>query len=88
MRMRAVARVRQNISLLSPVSKGFVKSAPNTHWSFATMANIHTPIPNLKLNDGHSIPMVSLRVQLIQYLRSNKCEAGLRYRYSMVQVRG
>jgi len=24
------------------------------------MANIHTPIPNLKLNDGNSIPMVSL----------------------------
>jgi hypothetical protein len=24
------------------------------------MANIHTPIPNLKLNDGTSIPMVSL----------------------------
>lgn len=24
------------------------------------MANIHTPIPNLKLNDGTSIPMVGL----------------------------
>ncbi|KAH0011037.1 aldo-keto reductase family 1 member C13, partial [Aureobasidium melanogenum] len=24
----------------------------------ATMANIHTPIPNLKLNDGNSIPML------------------------------
>ncbi|KAM3423202.1 hypothetical protein BST61_g652 [Cercospora zeina] len=23
------------------------------------MANIHTPVPNLKLNDGHSIPMLS-----------------------------
>jgi hypothetical protein len=23
------------------------------------MADIHTPIPNLKLNDGTSIPMVS-----------------------------
>jgi len=22
------------------------------------MANIHTPIPNLKLNDGNSIPMI------------------------------
>lgn len=22
------------------------------------MANIHTPIPNLKLNDGNSVPMV------------------------------
>ena len=27
--------------------------------AFATMANIHTPIPALKLNDGNAIPMVS-----------------------------
>ena len=26
---------------------------------FSAMANIHTPIPALKLNDGNSIPMVS-----------------------------
>lgn len=25
------------------------------------MANIHTPIPKLKLNDGTSIPMVSIK---------------------------
>jgi hypothetical protein len=29
------------------------------------MANIHTPIPNLKLNDGTSIPMVSVTVTLL-----------------------
>lgn len=28
------------------------------------MANIHTPIPNLKLNDGTSIPMVSVTYHL------------------------
>ena len=26
---------------------------------FSAMANMHTPIPALKLNDGNSIPMVS-----------------------------
>lgn len=28
------------------------------------MANIHTPIPNLKLNDGNSIPMVGLNYSI------------------------
>jgi hypothetical protein len=35
------------------------------------MANIHTPIPNLKLNDGTSIPMVSLLEPQLQDYPSN-----------------
>ncbi|EMC96219.1 hypothetical protein BAUCODRAFT_33569 [Baudoinia panamericana UAMH 10762] len=31
---------------------------PSPSRTSATMANIHTPIPNLKLNDGNSIPML------------------------------
>ena len=49
---RQVLRPHLRLSLSSSIKKPIYQS------SVATMANIHTPIPKLKLNDGNRIPMV------------------------------
>jgi hypothetical protein len=45
-----------------PLKPFTLRPLPSTNHLYsrtaATMANIHTPIPNLKLNDGNSIPML------------------------------
>jgi diketogulonate reductase-like aldo/keto reductase len=38
------------------------------------MANIHTPVPNLKLNDGNSIPMVSIQIRAVD--QANRLQLG------------
>lgn len=56
---RLVTRRAFSISSHSTRNLIPVKLAQKQHLGFfATMANIHTPIPNLKLNDGNSIPML------------------------------
>ncbi|KXT06613.1 hypothetical protein AC578_8614 [Pseudocercospora eumusae] len=56
MNVRALGRLRLVFNKIPPLTHHPSSSQVRR---LATMANIHTPIPNLKLNDGNSVPMLA-----------------------------